>query len=227
MLIDGNGTFMTQRVFPKMALFKLTLEPDKFIIRHRTHSIALPFNSAPSGNLIETKIWDDTVITREVGTTYNQWFSAALEMDCKLVYFPENNPRPVDSRYKVNNDHVSLADGYPFLIIGQESLHDLNSRLEENLPMNRFRPNFVFTGGTAYEEDTWRHFKIGNNGFIGVKPSSRCVLTTINQDTGKKGVEPLKTLANYRKRNNKIYFGQNVIALDYGQISVGESITLN
>jgi uncharacterized protein YcbX len=92
--------------------------------------------------------------------------------------------------------------------------------------MNRFRPNFVFTGGDPHEEDGWRNFTIGSTKFVGIKPCSRCVLTTVNQDTAEKGIEPLKTLATYRKRDNKIYFGQNLVALDYNTIRVGDIITL-
>jgi hypothetical protein len=147
-------------------------------------------------------------------------------MACRLVYFPEENSRPVDPRYKVNGEQVSLADAYPFLIIGQSSFEDLNSKLQEPVPMNRFRPNFVFTGGKPFEEDTWRNFSIGSTRFVGVKPCDRCVLTTVNQETGQKGVEPLKTLTSYRKRDNKVYFGQNLVALDHKRIQIGDLITL-
>ena len=121
---------------------------------------------------------------------------------------------------------VSLADGYPLLIIGESSLADLNKRLAFPLPMNRFRPNLVFRGGEPYEEDIWRNFTVGRNRFVGVKPCARCVLTTVDQDTGKKGIEPLLTLAKYRKRDGGVYFGQNVIALDNYEIKEGDGITL-
>ncbi|MFM8738753.1 MAG: MOSC domain-containing protein, partial [Cytophagales bacterium] len=108
--------------------------------------------------------------------------------------------------------------------IGQSSLDDLNSRLQHHLPMNRFRPNLVFTGGQPYEEDNWRGFSIGKKRFVGVTPCARCVLTTIDQHTAMAGKEPLATLATYRKKENKIYFGQNVIALDYDEIFEGDEI---
>ena len=119
-----------------------------------------------------------------------------------------------------------LPMAYPVLIIGQSSLDDLNQRMKEPLPMNRFRPNIVFTGGEPYEEDGWKNFRIGQNRFVGVKPCSRCVLTTVNQDTGKKGIEPLATLSTYRMRNNKVYFGQNLIPLDHNEIAEGDEIVL-
>jgi uncharacterized protein YcbX len=90
--------------------------------------------------------------------------------------------------------------------------------------MNRFRPNIVFTGGEPYEEDGWKNFRIGANRFAGVKPCARCVLTTIDQDTAAKGIEPLATLATYRRIENKVYFGQNLIPLNYNHIAEGDEI---
>ena len=226
MLIDESGTFMTQRVYPQMALFKLEIQSDYFIITHKDQSRILPFNPAKTTQPEQAIIWDDTVSVFEVSEDFNRWFSAILGMRCKLVSFPEENARPVDPKYKVDDEHVSLADAYPFLIIGQSSLNDLNHRLETPVPMNRFRPNFVFTGGDAYEEDAWRNFTIGTSRFVGVKPCGRCVLTTVNQDTAEKGKEPLKTLASYRTKNSKVLFGQNLVALDHDQINVGDRINV-
>ncbi|MEI9911537.1 MAG: MOSC domain-containing protein [Bacteroidota bacterium] len=96
------------------------------------------------GNSIKAIVWDDTVEVYEVSKEHNNWFSKILGMNCRLVSFPENNTRPVDPRYSINNDQVSLADGYPLLVIGQASLDDLNGRMKSPLPMNRFRPNIVF-----------------------------------------------------------------------------------
>jgi uncharacterized protein YcbX len=105
-------------------------------------------------------------------------------------------------------------------------LDDLNSRLEFPVLINRFRPNLVFTGGQPYEEDGWKEFVIGRNKFVGVKPCSRCVLITVNQETAEKGKEPLATLAKYRQKGSNIYFGQNVLAIDHYEIHEGDEINL-
>ncbi len=224
MLVDEKGIFMTQRAHPRMALFKLAIHNNIVTVNHGADKIELPSNNF-SSNQMEVQVWDDVVTTLEVGAQYNQWFSDRLGLKCKLVFFPEKNPRPVDPHYAIGNDNTSLSDAYPFLIIGQSSLDDLNSRLAVPVPMNRFRPNFVFTGGEPFEEDLMREFSIGHNRFVAVKPCSRCVITTVNQDTGEKGTEPLKTLATYRQQNNKPNFGQNVIAIDHKEIHVGDIIT--
>ena len=227
MLVDENGIFMTQRVHPTMALFKVSWEQSQFVITYKESSINLTLNSLSANASEQVKIWNDTVHGVEVSPEHNAWFSEKLGVPCRLIYFPEENPRPVDPEYNVNKENVSLADGYPFLIIGQCSLNNLNSRLGNAIPMNRLRPNFVFSGGEPHEEDSWRNFSIGNIKFVGVKPSERCILINVDQETAQKGMEPLKTLSTYRKKDNKIYFGQNVVALDIGRVSVGDKIFLN
>jgi uncharacterized protein YcbX len=92
--------------------------------------------------------------------------------------------------------------------------------------MNRFRPNLVFVGGTPYEEDAWKNFRIGGNKFAGVKPCGRCILTTVDQTTAQVGREPLLTLSKYRRDRDKINFGQNVIPIDYHEIHEGDEIIL-
>lgn len=225
MLVDEANRFITQREVTPMAFFKLSLSRDTLMVHHGNDRLEVPI-AEQSGSTFDAVVWDDTVQVVEVSNQKSQWFSEKLGMKCKLVSFPEGNPRPVDERYKVANDHVGLADGYPYLIIGQSSLDDLNSRLATPVPMNRFRPNLVFTGGEPFEEDTWRNFSAGANRFVGVKPCARCVLTTVDQATGQKGSEPLATLSRYRRNENKVLFGQNVIALDYDKVSVGDEVVL-
>jgi uncharacterized protein YcbX len=57
-----------------------------------------------------------------------------------------------------------------------------------------------------------------------VKPCARCVLTTTDQETAQRSAEPLKTLAGFRKANNKIYFGQNLLAENRGWIRVNDQL---
>lgn len=224
MLIDIDGKFLTQRVHPTMALFSVAINEETLTVRFKESSINISLTHPPSSDPLTVQIWDDTVEALEVDSEYSKWFTKHLGIDCRLVYFPEENVRPVDPDFKVNDENVSLADAYPFLIIGQSSLDDLNRRLGQTLSMKRFRPNLVFEGGRPYEEDTWTSFTIGTTRFMGVKPCARCVLITVDPETAKKGDEPLRTLSTYRKQGNKIYFGQNMVALDLTEVRVGDLI---
>ena len=227
MLVDKEGRFLTQREHAEMALFKVTIENDFLIVTKQSQSIRLNLSSEPIGHFIKVKIWDDEVEAAEVAPEYSMWFSEHLCIECKLVFFPENKQRNVDPDFAIMNEQVSLADAYPFLIIGQASLDALNKKLEHTVSMKRFRPNFVFTEGLlAHEEDTWKNFKIGSVAFEGMKPCARCVLTTVDPETGEKGVEPLKTISTYRKQNGKVYFGENLLARMEGEVHEGDAIEI-
>lgn len=225
MLVDENNCFLTQRQAPQMVLFSTSLDAEtgQVIVHFRGESLQIP--NYIQGETMQTGIWDDRVEVVKLEPAFGQWFSQRIGFTCSLVAFPEGNPRPVDPDFALNpSNQTSLSDGYPILVIGQSSLDDLNSRLQEPVPMNRFRPNIVFTGGQPFEEDTWKRFTIGKVAMAGVKPCARCVITTINQQTGEAGKEPLATLNSYRKVGNKVLFGQNVIPMDEGVISVGDEI---
>jgi uncharacterized protein YcbX len=137
---------------------------------------------------------------------------------------PVETRRPADPAYVLPGVRVSFADGFPFLLLSQESLADLNTRLPDPVPMNRFRPNLVIAGGEPYAEDGLRAFRIGALELEAVKPCARCVLTTTDQETGFRGPEPLRTLARYRKADGKVLFGQNVVHRATGRLSVGDAL---
>jgi len=228
MLVDEDNVFLTQRIHHQMALFKMSFANEGFQVSYDGSYISIP--STMNGDPVRAKIWDDEVTVQEVSSAHSDWFSKHLGFSCRLVAFPEQNDRPVDVRYRIGDDQVSLADAYPLMMIGQSTLDDLNSRMEIPLPMNRFRPSVVFTGGEPFEEDHWEKFTMNNLRFAGVKLCKRCVLITIDQATGIKGIEPLATLSKYRKKDNGVYFGQNVIPMETGptaQISIGDEIIIN
>ena len=147
-------------------------------------------------------------------------------MPCRLVYMPVDTERFANPKYTPADSLTSFADAYPFMMIGQASLDDLNARLSHKLPINRFRPNIVFTGGVPYQEDKMDNLTINDIVFRGVKLCARCNIITIDQDNAEKAKEPSKTLATFRQRNNEVYFGQNLISEGTGVISVGDELTV-
>jgi uncharacterized protein len=231
MLVDETGRFVSQREIPKMALLGTAIETPFLTVFWKNDpqkKVQIPLEVNTAGlQKIEVQIWDDTCTGFVLSPEINQWFSDNLGQHLRLVWMPDTNHRPADERYAPVGHQVSYADGFPYLIIGQASLDALNSRLELPLPMNRFRPNFVFTGGQAFEEDTWSEFSINQQLFQGVKPCARCSITTTNQETAEQAAEPIKTLATFRKFENRILFGQNVLWLGDGEsvIRVGDLLT--
>lgn len=230
LLVDENGQFLSQRDYPELALFQPKTENDFLTITHRIklETIAIPLRPTflKSETKIKVTVWDDVMDAFEVSLEATNWFSRMLGFGVRLVYMPDESQRKVDAKYAVTGNEInSFSDGYPFLIIGQASLNDLNLRLETPVPMNRFRPNFVFSGGLAYAEETWREIKIGTLTFFGVKPCGRCVMTTIDQDLGtKSSKDPLLTLSKYKKVGNKVIFGQNLVGVELGWVAVGDFV---
>lgn len=230
MLVDPSGQFMTQRNSPEMALIRTKIDGDMLRIWHARKKI-MPIEvplAIPMGETKEATLWGDVFPVSLYKEEVDQWFSGVLGRECHLVYMHEESRRPADPKYVSGGEIVSMADGYPHLIIGQASLDQLNEKLEAKgevaLPMDRFRPNLVFTGGEAHEEDHWKELQIGEVDFLAVKPCARCNLTTINQETAEVGKEPLRTLATYRKEGAKILFGMNLIHKGSGTLRVGDEI---
>jgi uncharacterized protein YcbX len=228
MLIDANNRFLSQRENAPMALLSASIENDFLTITDTRNKalINIPLNPLKQ-ELIPVTIWDDTCVAQLVSDEADEWFTATLKMDCRLVYMPDGTERFTDQQYTPANSITSFSDAYPFLIIGQASLDDLNKRLSDALPINRFRPNIVFTGGTPYQEDTMDSLTINDIPFKGVKLCARCNIITIDQSDASTGKEPAKTLASYRTKNNKILFGQNLIAEGIGTISVGNELIVS
>lgn len=228
MLVREDGTFITQREFPDLALLQVVIAHESLLVfdkRDRSSQIRIPFEQILNKK-IEVTVWEDKMTAVKVGTEFDRWFSKKLGFNVLLVKMPETTSRKVDSKYAKNGETVSFADGMPYLIIGQSSLNDLNSKLEKPVPMDRFRPNIVFSGGKPFDEDKMYSIRIGELDFSVIKPCARCVLTTVDQDTARKGKEPLKTLSSYRTVNNKVLFGQNMVALNTGKIHIGDLLIL-
>ena len=223
MLVGPDNVFMSQREWPDMALLRVELLPDglRVVSRMRPDPLVIPFG-ASAADAADVRIWDDVCRAQFVSPEADAWFTAALGTSCRLVYMPDDTARISDPRYVPEGGIVSFADGFPFLLIGQASLDELNSRLERPLPMDRFRPNIVFTGGTPFLEDSLGEFTVRDIRFRVVKPCARCVMTTIDQQTAEQGKEPLRTLAGYRAVGKKILFGQNLAHEGVGELAVGD-----
>lgn len=173
LLIDEKGLFLSQREHPELALFQPEIKRNFLKITHRVQleTIQFHFNNlfSEAETKIDVTVWEDSIQAYEVDSVVSNWFSRILGFSARLVYIPEESHRKVEAIYAITEADInSFSDGYPFLLIGQSSLDDLNSCMKETLEMNRFRPNFVFTGGDAYEEDSWKEFTIGKLTFNAV-----------------------------------------------------------
>ncbi len=225
MLVDNNGTMLTQRKHARMCLIECALEEGGLLVS-APDMPQLKISSSAHGADITATIWSDSCNSYDCGNEAAEWFSRFLKTPARLVYFPDNEVRQVDLNYAKPGELTAFSDGFPYLLIGQASLDDLNKRLNTPVAMKRFRPNLVISGAEPFAEDNWKQIRIGDICFNLVKPCSRCIIPSIDPDSASKSAEPTKTLASYRMRDNKIFFGQNVIADGEGELKTGMNIEI-
>ncbi|CAH0999557.1 putative protein YcbX [Neolewinella maritima] len=231
MLVTPQGQFITIRQHPVLTRFRTALHKEGGVsvdFEGSTLDLPAPAQHGPGGAL-QVVVWDDTVRARTVSDAADRWFTERLGVDCHLVYMPDASHRPVELREPRNAGILtSFADGYPFLLIGEASMQDLNDRLAPASPLDvvRFRPNIVCRGAAPYAEDGFGDFTINGIGFAAVKPCARCGVPNVDPVTAQVHAagEPLATLSTYRKVGRKINFGVNLVHSGTGVLAVGDVI---
>lgn len=226
MLIDEENQFITQRERPILSQFYPEINGDTIAVTFdsQIHEFGINENF---GESIYSKVWEDESEVVEVNKATSKWFSEALGFTCKLVKITKKGDRKHYSSKLNQTMNVSLADGYPYLLIGSESLDLLNEKLEEKITIKRFRPNIVICSTLAHEEDSFTTFSIGTVQFKNVKPSGRCIMVNTDPENGSVQKEPLKTLSKYRFADNLVFFGTNLMCLNEGMISVGDALNFS
>ena len=224
MLIDEKGEFLSQRLLPEMCLIKAMVENNVLMV-------SLPAQPnievvASKEHVVSAKVWGDVCKAWDCGDEIAKILSLFLKTNCRMVYFPEDEVRQVDKEYAKEGDKTGFSDGFPLLLISQASLDDLNRRLDEKVTMTRFRPNIVVSGTEAFAEDEWKEIRVGGIHMRVVKPCSRCSIPSVNPVNAKRSAEPVTTLRQYRMRDNKVYFGQNVIADSTGLLEAGMKVEI-
>jgi hypothetical protein len=214
LVVTPENRFLTQRERPLLAQVETALADDQLVLRKpQGEALALPLDL--TGPEVEVTIWRSKAAAFDAGEAAATWLTEHLGKPARLVRFDKRHKRTSDSKWTGDVEAlVQFADGYPWLLISQGSLDELNRRLEQPLPMNRFRPNIVVDGLPPFGEDSVDEFVAGDVRLKVVKPCDRCVVTTTDQITGERASdEPLKELKQFRFDRNLrgVLFGQNMI----------------
>lgn len=227
MLVDERGRFLSQREAPLLATVSTAIDGASLTVA--TDDSVLHHDVSPAGSQRPVVVWGEQLLAVDQGDDVAAWFSDVLNQSCRLVFFGPTSLRRVDPRFSPRDDaQTAFTDGYPLIGVVQESLDELNTRLEVPIPMARFRPNIVIAGAEAWSEDGWGALVIGDVTVDAVKPCARCVVTTTDQLTGERHAhqEPLRTLASYRnQRPFGAIFGQNLVPRGLGTMAVGDRAT--
>lgn len=232
MVVDGQGKFLTQRRFPRMALIGVSIAEQLNLSAPGMPDLSVPL-VADSAERIMVEVWGDRCTAIPVGNESKAWFTQFLGMECQLVYMPDDALRPTDHGKLGENKLVSFADAYPYLLISERSLIGLNHKLaaakKPAVSMSRFRPNFVVKGAELpHIEDSWQQITIGSATFDLPKLCDRCAIPNVDPMTGDRGKEPTQTLATYRYWDKGIWFGQNCVqnqpSEEGGTLQIGDAV---
>jgi uncharacterized protein YcbX len=225
-VVDADDRFLTGRQLARMVLIRTTPEDDGL----RLDAPAMPTlrvaRPAPDAERASVQVWDDNVDAARADAAADAWLSEFLGRPVRLVAMDARSARATEQRPGVDPCEVGFADAYPFLAISQASLDHLNAKLAAPIQMRRFRPNLVISGCEPHAEDGWRRIRIGGIDFDVVKTCTRCVFTTVDPECGERDPsgEPLRTLKTYRRAEDGIIFGVNLIARGRGELRVGDRV---
>ena len=220
MVVDEAGRFVTQRQTPRMALIETALTDDALELQapgmEPLRVARFRASGSPFEPTIPVTVWRHATEALDEGDRAATWFSEFLESRARLVRWDPTRRRLSSKEWTGSREAENyFSDGYPFLVASEESLADLNQRIGggSDLPMDRFRPNLVIAGGGVGSEDQGTTLRSEAVEFARVKPCIRCVMTTTDQETTRRGPEPLRTLARYRMdpRFDSPLFGHNLI----------------
>lgn len=225
MLVDANNKFITQREYAQLATLRCTLDGAAIIVTAPDGTSTRVDAADAAGDFITVSIWKDAASAQVMPQANSDFFSTFLGKPVRLVYMGAGE------RVRGDNPTVgqSFADGHPMLTCTTGSLVDLNSRLDVPVPMERFRANIVIENNEAWAEDSWKTLQAGAVQLHMAKPCPRCVVTTIDQQSGiKASADPLQTLVKFRfsREFQGALFGQDTVALVLGTLRVGDDVTV-
>jgi uncharacterized protein len=224
MVVDVEGRFVSQRTQPRLALVEPAVGRECLTLRApEMAALELPVTGR-AGPERTVSVWDSVCRALDQGDAAAEWFSRYLGQPMRLVRIGAGFERAVSETAYPAGAEVGFADGYPLLVLSLASLAALNARLSKPVPMNRFRPNLVIDGCSAFDEDGWTRIRVGRVTFQLVTQCQRCVITTVDQATGTSTTEPLATLATFRRSGDGVVFGRNAIHQDVGLLRVGDGI---
>ncbi|MFF0223085.1 MOSC domain-containing protein [Streptomyces sp. NPDC004629] len=233
-LIDDGGKVVTQREEPRLALAAAEPVAGGGVRLSAAGRAPLTVPVPAPGGTVPVTVFGTKVEAVPADAAAHAWCAGFLGADVRLVHLDDPaTRRPVDPDHALPGETVSFADGYPLLVTTLASLDALNSLVAQGdhaqegpLLMNRFRPSVVVAGTRPWAEDDWSGIAIGEVVFRVAKPCGRCVVTTTDQGTATRGVEPLRTLARHRRIGRSLVFGQNLVPRSTGTIRVGDPVRI-
>jgi uncharacterized protein YcbX len=229
MIVDDDGVGITQRDDPRLTQLRVRPQPGGLLLTAVGHpDLFVPEPVDQPDEFVRVFRSHEKAPAR---IAESRWTTEFLGRSARLAWQADPTGRTIPELAR-DDDRVSLADGYPLLLANTASLDAVNDWLveagDDAIPMTRFRPNVVVSGAPAWAEDDWlgRRLRIGEVTFRAAKSCARCVVTTIDQETGERTGQPLKMLARHRRYDGALLFAINLIPdRPLGVLRVGDPLT--
>lgn len=248
MLADSEGTFLSQRKTPELALVQPLVDAARRMLIHAPGMSELSIDLEDTDHEpVRASVWGDTAPAIAQAPEADVWFRDYLGRDdVRLVRRDPHVKRLVDDvrRRDGATNTVGFADGAPLLLTTTASLDAVNEIIERQgakpVPMDRFRPNIVVGPGegenmTAFEEDFWREVYVGGLDMFVAWACARCAIPDTDQATGSRGKQVLRALSSFRRgvdiydpTNTGVFFGQNLLHIprEGATLSVDDEVTV-
>jgi uncharacterized protein len=216
MIVDANGVFLTQRTHPQLARIVPEVRSEALVLNAPgLGALSLPLTQR--GERAPVRIWDDSCVGVEQGSEAHDWVSRAVGQAVRLIRVAPDFARCANPKFAgATPAPVNFPDGFPVLVCNEASLEDLNQRMPQRIPMERFRPNIVVSGLPAWAEDRLDTLRIGAVTLRLVKPCTRCTIPAVDQRTGERSTDPAPALKKFRfsKELRGVMFGENAVIVE-------------
>ena len=228
MVTTPEGKFITARRYPQMLLFTPSMLNNGLHLTAPDGESAMIRYQDFAEEQLPTEVWGNHFTARIAPNSINDWLCHYFDEPVQLRWLSETLSRRVKKHPDVS---LSFADGFPYLLINEASVQELQRQCPAGIRLEQFRGNLIITGAKPFEEDSWQTIQIGQVIFDLPKPCSRCILTTVSPEKGIKhpDAEPLATLQTFRTSEDggdDVDFGMNAIARNTGIIRVGDTVTV-
>ncbi|MBK6941989.1 MAG: MOSC domain-containing protein [Planctomycetes bacterium] len=218
---DEAGRVLTQRQHPRMATVDAHWDGAALTLSCAGHeSVTVDgreWCDAPSS----ASVHGTSIAAHEVrDARASRWMTELLSTPATLVRRAPHATRASDD----GESPTTLADAGPISVLARASMDALNARMDDALPIDRFRTNVIVDGVDAFFEDSVEAFDVGGCGFRAMRRIQRCVMVQTDQRTGERGIEPMRTLREVRSVLGRVFFGRYFVVEHEGVVRVGDRV---
>jgi uncharacterized protein YcbX len=229
MVVDDSGDFRSQRKDPRMARIVPELDAGGTrLVLNNEGFTPVKVDVDPEGPRLDVTVHKQPLIGVDQGDEAAGWLTEVFGRPSRLVRVPDDHRRETSG---LTPGTAGFADGHAAVVGSLSSLDLLNEHIlaagGEAVPMARFRPNIVVSGWPdAHTEDRVRRVRLGTAELGYARVCIRCAVTTVDQVTGeKRGPEPLRSLAGYRRADDGgVAFCSKFAVTAPGTVSVGDPL---